>query len=60
MVMALELAELGMQMRLQRYRREHPESTPEEVNTFARAWLRERRGAPLGDTAGSLRLRQAG
>jgi hypothetical protein len=57
--LALELTELGLDLRLQRFRREHPDATEAEVEAVARAWLLDRPGAPLGDAPGrpSTRLR---
>lgn len=50
--LALELSEAGIQMREQRYRREHPDAADAQVEAFMRAWLLERPGAPDGDSIG--------
>jgi hypothetical protein len=50
--LALEMSDAGILMREQRYRREHPLATDEEVEAFVRGWLLERPGAPHGDAVG--------
>jgi hypothetical protein len=50
--LAFELTETGAAMRAQRYRREHPRATEEEVAAVVKAWMLERPGAPLGDAEG--------
>lgn len=52
LALAFELSDLGIRMREQRYRREHPDADEAEVESFMRAWLLERPGAPFGDGAG--------
>lgn len=49
---ALDLLELGAQLRAQRHRREHPDATEAEVQAAVDAWLIDRRQAPHGDAAG--------
>lgn len=51
---AFELTELGMEMRAERYRREHPEATEAEVAECVQAWLLDRPGAPDGDAVGHV------
>jgi Rv0078B-related antitoxin len=48
---AIELTELGARLREQRYRREHPAATDDEVSAFMRQWWLDRPGAPNGDVA---------
>ena len=50
--LALELCEAGIEMREQRYRREHPEADDAAVEAFMRVWLMDRPGAPDGDAVG--------
>jgi hypothetical protein len=50
--MALDLTELGAQLREQRFRREHPSADETAVRQFMFAWWRERPGAPFGDAEG--------
>lgn len=52
LALALELSETGIQMRAQRFRREHPDASDTEVDSFMRAWLHDRPGAPDGDSSG--------
>jgi len=52
LALALELSEAGIQMREQRYRREHPDANDDEVEAFMRAWLLDRPTAPDGDSVG--------
>ena len=52
LALAFELSELGLRIREQRYRREHRNASDEEVETFIRAWLLDRPGAPFGDGPG--------
>ena len=43
---------MGVRMQEQRFRRENPGATDDEVTAFMRAWLRERPGAEHGDADG--------
>lgn len=52
LALALEMNEAGILMREQRYRRDHPEATDEEVELFVRDWILDRPGAPHGDSCG--------
>jgi len=49
---ALEMADLGIRMRRQRYQREHPDASEQDVAAFMSAWLRHRPGAEHGDAEG--------
>ncbi len=49
---ALELVEIGQQLRAQRHRREHPDATDDEIAVVVDAWMHDRRGAPTGDAEG--------
>jgi hypothetical protein len=49
---ALELTELGARLRAQRYRRENPEASEEEVVAVVAAWRADRSIAPDGDAVG--------
>jgi hypothetical protein len=46
---ALELTELGAQLLAQRYRREHPGASEEEVRRSVARWLSDRSQAPEGN-----------
>lgn len=50
---ALELFDLGRRLRVERFRREHPDAGEAEVDACVRAWLLDRPGAPLGDAPGT-------
>lgn len=50
--LAFELTQLGIEMQAQRYRRQHPHASDEDVTAFVQAWLLERPGAPNGDADG--------
>jgi Rv0078B-related antitoxin len=50
--LAFELADMGVRMRAERHRREHPSATDAEVDAVVSAWLQERPGAPFGDCDG--------
>jgi Rv0078B-related antitoxin len=52
MVVAMELLELGLKMRAERHRREHPEASEAEVAAVVHAWKVDRPGAPFGDAPG--------
>jgi len=52
MAIAIELTELGRELRAQRHRREHPDATEEEVAEVVGLWMGERPGAPDGDAVG--------
>jgi hypothetical protein len=49
LALAFQLLDMGLRMQAQRYRREHPEASDDEVDAFVQAWLSERPGAPQGD-----------
>lgn len=50
--LALELFEAGEELKRQSLRRAHPEATESEIESMIIAWLRERPGAPYGDSPG--------
>lgn len=50
---ALELTELGAQMRAQRHRRENPDASEDEIAEVVRRWMVDRPGAPHGDACGA-------
>jgi hypothetical protein len=52
LALALELTDLGLRLRAQRFRREHPTASEDEVEAFVRQWLLDRPGAPYGDAPG--------
>lgn len=52
LALALELTDLGVRLREQRYRREHPGATDDAVARFLAGWMAQRPGAPHGDSAG--------
>lgn len=41
LLQALEMYEVGVRLRRETLRREHPEASDEEVDRLLRAWLRE-------------------
>lgn len=45
---ALELQELGLQMKKTQIRRNHPDATPEEVDQLFLTWLLTRKPVPEG------------
>lgn len=55
--MALQMAEMGLQFRLQRHRREHPGATQEDLDRVAREWWQTRSDSLPGDAAGPFRVR---
>lgn len=55
LALAFELTDLGMRLRVQRHRREHPEASHEELEAVAQRWLLDRPGAPFGDAEGTPR-----
>lgn len=57
--LAIEMAELGRQMRMQRFRREHPDATEGDLAGFMRRWYREASGAEDGDRSRLFRVRDA-
>ena len=58
--LAFELTDLAERMVAQRYRREHPGASEDEVGRAVVAWYRDRPGAEIGDCAGpTFRLRPA-
>jgi len=52
LALALELTELGSELVAQRYRREHPAASDDEVDEAVAAWFAQRPGAPDGDAVG--------
>lgn len=60
LVMALQMTEMGLQMRLQRHRREHPDATQDDLDRVAQEWRQARPGAPSGDAAGPFQVRRGG
>ncbi|HEY7582096.1 MAG TPA: hypothetical protein VIB78_00500 [Acidimicrobiia bacterium] len=51
---ALDLTELGAELRAQRHRREHPDASEAEVRQIVAAWLGARPMAPEGDGVGRI------
>ena len=49
LALAFQLLDMALRMQAQRYRREHPDATDDEVKAFVKAWLSDRPGAPDGD-----------
>ena len=50
--LALDLYEAGEAMMRRQLERRHPGAPPEEIERMLVEWLRERPGAPNGDSAG--------
>lgn len=57
---ALDLADVGVQMVRTRLRREHPEWDAVQLEEAMAAWMQERPGAPLGDHPGPRSSRVLG
>lgn len=51
---AVDLFEIGLEIRRQNLRREYPEATEEELDERLRRWLHHRPGAELGDCPGRV------
>lgn len=49
---AIDLADLGQRMMLQKLRRDHPRETEEEILARLQRWMRTRPGAEHGDCIG--------
>lgn len=54
---ALELTAFGLEVRLERFRREHPDATEDDLAAVARQFYRHRPGAEHGDVSGPTRIR---
>lgn len=54
LTLAFELAQMGVELRAQRHRREHPEATEAEVDAVVAMWLQHRPGAQHGDAPGRV------
>lgn len=52
LALALELTELGSELVAQRFRREHPAASDDDVDAAVAAWFADRPGAPDGDAVG--------
>ena len=52
---ALELLDMGIALRAERFRRENPTASEAEVDACVGAWLIDRPGAPHGDAPGRPR-----
>ncbi|MGI9003805.1 MAG: hypothetical protein ACR2GH_19505 [Pseudonocardia sp.] len=50
---AFELHELSVRMQRQRFHRDNPDVSDDNLDVFVQAWLQERPGAEHGDAAGS-------
>jgi hypothetical protein len=48
-----EMFDLGVQMRRERARREHPELDDSSIDQIVDSWLCSRPSAPMGDSAGA-------
>lgn len=57
LTIALELTAFGVEMRLERHRREHPGATESELAEVERQFYRYRPGAEHGDVSGATRIR---
>jgi Rv0078B-related antitoxin len=55
LAVACEMADLAAHMVAERYRREHPSASEQEIADRVKAWWRERPGAPDGDAEGQPR-----
>jgi hypothetical protein len=55
--LALELFAAGEEMQRQNLRRRCPGASEEEIEKHIQEWLRDRPGAELGGSAGTLRTR---
>lgn len=57
---ALEMADVGLEMMKRRLEREHPDWDEVQVEEAFVQWLRERPGAPFGDYPGPASTRVLG
>lgn len=48
----MDMFELGVAMREQRFRRDHPEATESDIKAMMATWMRWRPGAEDGDAQG--------
>jgi hypothetical protein len=55
LTLAFELTDFGIRIRAQRFRREHPGASEEDVEAFIQSWFLARPGAPDGDAVGRPR-----
>ena len=51
---ALDLADVGIEMRRMQLRRQYPQASEAEISKLLGAWLRERPGAEFGDSPGRI------
>jgi hypothetical protein len=49
---AFDLFEAGLRMMRARYRRDHPDASPDVLESMLSEWLLQRPGAPSGDAEG--------
>lgn len=54
LLIALDLAESGIQLRLAQLKRRYPDASKEEIEADLKAWLLTRPGAAGGDTQGRV------
>ncbi|MBA2663878.1 MAG: hypothetical protein H0U74_16435 [Bradymonadaceae bacterium] len=54
LLIALDLAESGIQLRLSQLKRRYPDVSKEEIQERLKAWLLTRPGAEGGDTQGRI------
>lgn len=52
---ALDLADVGLDLMRQNLRRSHADATPEQIEELLRVWVERRPGAPFGDCPGRPR-----
>lgn len=60
LLVALDLAEVGVAIQRQNLRRAHPEADPELIDALVAAWLDDRPGARFGDCPGRARVVDVG
>jgi hypothetical protein len=56
--LALDLFDGGVELKLASLRRECPNASEAELRAKLQTWLLERPGAPFGDVAGTVRVRE--
>ena len=60
LLLALLMAEAGIAMKRAQLRRQHPDSSNDDVQALLAAWLRDRPDAPHGDYPGQPSARVIG
>lgn len=59
LAIAFELTAFGLEVRLERHRREHPGATEADLAEVERQFYRHRPGAEHGDVSGQTKIRSS-